>query len=89
MVLNKRLPGITARDVLPIVRSGDYSSAYGPTDLTRVETFPGAACLTSFAVMQRAETNIVGSLGAIQSGSPPGRDSHLSRICSFALCVFA
>jgi hypothetical protein len=33
----------------------------GPTHLTRVETFAGAACLTNFAVMQRAETNIVGS----------------------------
>jgi hypothetical protein len=52
-----------------------------PTYLTRVETFPGAACSTRFAVMQRAKTNIVGPLGTIQSGSPPGFDlfyvSHL------------
>jgi hypothetical protein len=27
MVLNRRLPGITARDVLPSVPFGDYSSA--------------------------------------------------------------
>jgi hypothetical protein len=32
----------------------------GLTDLTRVETFPGAACLTMFAVMQRAEANYRG-----------------------------
>jgi hypothetical protein len=30
-----------------------------PTDLIRVETFSGAACLTRFPVMQHAETNIV------------------------------
>jgi hypothetical protein len=32
-----------------------------PKDLSRVETFPGAARLTRFAIMRRAETNIVGS----------------------------
>jgi hypothetical protein len=52
-VLNKRLPGITARDVLSI-GSEILHPLNGPTDLTCVETFPGAACLTRFAVMQRA-----------------------------------
>ena len=33
----------------------------GSTHLTRVETFAGAACLVRFAVVQRTETNIVGS----------------------------
>jgi hypothetical protein len=49
-VLNRRLPGITARDVLSIVPSGDHSSVSCPTYLIRVETFPGAACLKRFAV---------------------------------------
>jgi len=31
----------------------------------------GSRLLTRFAVMQRAETNIVGLFGATQSGSPP------------------
>jgi hypothetical protein len=59
MVLNKRLPGITARDVLSI-GSEIVHPLKAPTDLTRVETFPGAACLTRLAVMQRTEANIVG-----------------------------
>ena len=42
-----------------------------PTDLPRVETFPGTACLMKFAVMRAAETNVVGPLSTIQSGSPP------------------
>src|ERR1700740_1063419 len=50
-----------------------------PTDLTHVETFPGAACLTRLAVMQRAKTSIVGAFGAIQSGSPPGASPYQAR----------
>jgi hypothetical protein len=42
-------------------------------NIIRVETFAGAACLTNFAVIQRAGTNIAGLLSAFQSGSPPGR----------------
>jgi hypothetical protein len=50
VVLNRRLPGTTARNILPIVALGD-KLPNGATGLTRVETFPGAACLTRFAVM--------------------------------------
>jgi hypothetical protein len=53
MVLGKRLRGITARAVLSI-GSEILHPLNGPTDLTCVETFPGAACLSRFAVMQRA-----------------------------------
>jgi hypothetical protein len=49
----------------------------GPTDLTRVETFPGAACLTRFAVMQRAETNIVGSFWCDPKRLPSRPSSRL------------
>ena len=50
-VLNRRLPGITARNVLSIVRSEIVHPGVVPTNLTRVETFPGAACLGRFPVM--------------------------------------
>jgi hypothetical protein len=45
MVLNRRLPGITARDVWCIVPHNV------PTRLSRAGLFPGAACLTEFAIM--------------------------------------
>jgi hypothetical protein len=74
-VLNGRLPGITARDVLPVVPLGDYSSLDGPTNIISFETFVGAACSTRFAAIQRAERNIAGLLSATQSGSPPVKRS--------------
>jgi hypothetical protein len=44
----------------------------GRTNLTGVETFAGAACLTKFAAVHADETIIAALLGTIQSGSPPG-----------------
>jgi hypothetical protein len=63
MVLNRRLPELPlamfclsfASEVI------DPRNRPADADLTRVETFPGAACLTRLAVMQRAKTNIEGS----------------------------
>jgi hypothetical protein len=50
MVLNRRLPRITARDLLPIAPfRGHFPSC--PDNLTRVEPFAGAARLTRFPVM--------------------------------------
>jgi hypothetical protein len=71
MVLNRRLPGITARGILPIVRWEIVNLPNGPTDLTRVETFPGAARLKRFAVMHAPRQICWGLLRAIQSDSPP------------------
>ena len=43
-----------------------------PTNLTRVETFPGAACLKPFAVLHAFGLNIARfPWGKVQSGSPP------------------
>jgi hypothetical protein len=50
MMLNRRLPRITARDVR-LEFSGDDGSAHRPTNLTRFETFPGAARLKRFTVI--------------------------------------
>jgi hypothetical protein len=50
-VLNRRLPEITARDVLSSVRWEIVHLRDLPTNLTRVETFPGAACFGRFPVM--------------------------------------
>jgi hypothetical protein len=43
-VLNRRLPEITARPVLSIAPFEAVHPCDGPTNLARVETFPGAAC---------------------------------------------
>ena len=51
-------------------------SVNAPISLSPVETFPGAASLTRFCGHARAERNIAGSTGTIQSGSPPGSLSH-------------
>jgi hypothetical protein len=51
MVLKRRLPGITAREVLPIVSLEIARPPDVPTRLTRVETFAGAACLKRFAMV--------------------------------------
>jgi hypothetical protein len=73
MVLNRRLPGITARAVLPIVALGNL--IHHPlnvwTNATRVETFSGAARLKRFAVLHAPRQISRGLLGTIQSGSPP------------------
>ena len=60
MVLNRRLPRITARDVLSFVAWGLFIRRQGPKNLTGDETFAGAACLKRFVVIQRAVTNIAG-----------------------------
>jgi hypothetical protein len=51
-----------------------------PTDLTRVETFSGAACLTRLAVTQRAETNIVESFWCDPKRLPSRPQSGLSTL---------
>ena len=51
MALNKRLPRITARDILSNDAFSEIDPLAGLKNLARVETFPGAACLTRFPVM--------------------------------------
>jgi hypothetical protein len=67
-VLSRRLPEITARDGLPIVPSVPVHPRAVPANLTRVETFPGAACLRRFPVVH-ALRQIRGSSGTFQSGT--------------------
>jgi hypothetical protein len=55
-----------------------------PTDLTRVETFSGAACLTKFPVMQRSDTNIVGSSSNGPKRLPSRRVPRLTRSLLYA-----
>jgi hypothetical protein len=71
MVLNRRLPRITARALLPIVPFGDYSASR-TDELSRVETFPGAACLTRFPVMHAPRLVSSRLFGSVKSGSPAG-----------------
>ena len=71
-MLNRRLPGIAARDVLSVIPFGDYASGYVPTNLTHVETFTGAACFRRAEVRPAFRRNMRGSIAARQSGSPPG-----------------
>jgi hypothetical protein len=59
-VLNRQLPEITARDVLPHRPVEIVCPREVPTNLTRVETFAGAACLRRFPVMHALETNTQG-----------------------------
>jgi hypothetical protein len=70
-VLNKRLPETSARVLLSIVAFGGACLREEPTNLTCVETSPGAACLSKISGHARAETNIAGWSGTCQSGSPP------------------
>ena len=42
-----------------------------PAEQTRVETFPGAACLKRFVVLHTPRRISLGLLSPIQSGSPP------------------
>ena len=73
--VDRRLPEATARDVSPSAPLEDHLCALVLTNVSRVEPFAGAACLTTVADMHRAETNNVGLLGTTQSGSPPaGRE---------------
>jgi hypothetical protein len=48
MTLNRRLPRITARDVLSSVLFVIVHLRNGPMNLSGVETFPGAACSKRF-----------------------------------------
>jgi hypothetical protein len=72
--VSRRLPEITARDGLPVVPLVLVHPRAVPANLTRVETFPGAACLRRFPVVH-ALRQIRGSSGTFQSGSPPGVDT--------------
>jgi hypothetical protein len=76
MVLNRRLPEATARDVSPRAVSWIVYSHQTPTNVSRVEPFAGAACLTTFADVHRGESKNAASSGTTQSGSPPGRHAR-------------
>ena len=65
---SRELPHVIFR---PRFRSEIIHSRYLPANLSRVETFPGAACLTKFAVRHAPRQISRGLLGAVQSGSPP------------------
>jgi hypothetical protein len=79
-VLNRRLPRITASDVFcPRFRSEIIDPLNLPTDPTRVETFPGAACLTPYSAFLVLE-GISPRLSAHSKAAPlQGRASHLLR----------
>jgi hypothetical protein len=61
------------RYLVPSHRSGILDPISAPINLTPVETFLGAARLTRYFGLPRAEKNITRSSGARQSGSPPRR----------------
>jgi hypothetical protein len=69
-VLNGRLPKTTARAVLSILVFGGRSSAQRANNLPRVETFPGAACSTKFAIRHAPRQISRVLLATIQSGLP-------------------
>jgi hypothetical protein len=69
MVLNRRLPRITARDVLPIVQFEMLPPLTVPTNLTSVETFPGASRLKRFTVIH-APRQISRGLGVRSQAAP-------------------
>src|ERR1700751_2869113 len=56
----------------PSLRLKSFHPRDGATDLTRVETFPGAACLRKICGHTRLRSQIAGSPITCQSGSPPG-----------------
>jgi len=74
MVLKRRLPRITARDLLPIVPFGAHFPSR-PDNLASVETFAGAACLTNFPAMRTRRDKYCEVFQSARSGSPPG-DGH-------------
>jgi hypothetical protein len=58
-VLNRRLPGINARDIFSSVSLPEiFYSLDRPTSGSRVETFPGAACLAKFAVIHASRPTV-------------------------------
>jgi hypothetical protein len=58
---------------VPWCCSAVLDSLNPPINLSRVETFLGAACLTSHFCLHRLSKSFARSTGAIQSGSPPMR----------------
>jgi hypothetical protein len=69
-VLNRRLPGITAREVFSHRAVRGFLDPFdAPLDLSRVETFPGAACSRRFAVI-RAPRQISRGLQARSKAAP-------------------
>jgi hypothetical protein len=72
------------RCFVPSCRLGILDPLNAPINLSRVETFAGAACLKSFAVTHAPKTNIPGLSGTIQSGSPPeGGEWHVASPAKF------
>src|SRR6201987_4613670 len=57
---------------------GRYSFAWRATDPTRLETFPGAACLTLYLAFLALRGISRDLLGTFQSGSPPGARATIS-----------
>jgi hypothetical protein len=72
IALNRRLPRITARDVLPSAPWEIIDSRNVPIDLNTRWVIPGSRPFNKICGHARAERNVAGSLGTIQSGSPPG-----------------
>ena len=66
MVLNRRLPHAM---FCPSLRSDMVPALNVPTNLTHVETFPGAACLKRFAVIH-APTQIARVPGTRSKAAP-------------------
>jgi hypothetical protein len=72
MVLNRRLPRITARDVCPIEQLRDSWSGQGADKPITRRNVRGSRLFNEICGHARPETNITGFCGTIQSGSPPG-----------------
>jgi hypothetical protein len=75
MVLNRRLPRITARDIFPIVQLRDSWSGQGADKPITRRNVRGSRLFNEICGHARAETNITGFCGTIQSGSPPGTEA--------------
>ena len=71
MVLNRRSRELPHAMFCPSFRSDMNHPLNGPTNLSRFEKFPGAACLTKFAAVHAPSQMSRDLSGTIQSGSPP------------------
>jgi hypothetical protein len=69
MVLNRRLPRITARALFPTVPFGDYSASHTDKPNTH-RNVPGSRPFNEICGLTSAKTNTAGLSGTIQSGLP-------------------
>jgi hypothetical protein len=72
MVLIRRLPGITACDVLSNRAGRGFLITQRTNKPNTRRNVPGSRLFKETCGHTRAETNIAGSSGTLQSGSPPG-----------------